>query len=182
MRDYLFPRGTLREPSSGLQRASAILLTRCDQAPAAELDRLDQWLRRRFPGKPVARTEHRPIELTGATEPEPVESLRGRTVGAFCGIGNPDAFRHTLVALGARVVEFLPFADHHAYTRDDVASLMEWANRLPSDALIVTTQKDCVKLRLAELSGRPLRALRIGLAFREGKEEFEGVLRRIAPL
>lgn len=180
-RDYLFPRGTLREPASGLRRAAAIVLTRCDQAAAEELAALRDWLGRRFPGKPVASTEHRPVELTGGTVAETVESMRGRAVGAFCGIGNPAAFRHTLESLGARVVEFVTFGDHHCYSRDDVADLTQWANRLPPDALVATTQKDWVKLRVPELAGRPLRAVRIGLAFREGQEEFEAVLRRVAP-
>jgi tetraacyldisaccharide 4'-kinase len=181
-RDYLFPRGTLREPAGGLKRAGAIVLTRCNQVPVEELSALRAWLAQRFAGKPVALTEHRPVELTGSTEAEPVESLRDRVVGAFCGIGNPAAFRHTLEALGARVAEFVTFADHHAYTRDDVADLTLWANRLPSDALVATTQKDWVKLRLSELAGRPLRAVRIGLVFREGQSVFEAALQRIAPM
>src|SRR5262245_21936169 len=37
-RDHLFPRGTLRESASGLKRAGAILLTRCDQVPASDVE------------------------------------------------------------------------------------------------------------------------------------------------
>ena len=47
--------------------------------------------------------------------------------------------------------------------------------------MIVTTQKDWVKLRLADLAGRPLRAVRVGLAFRDGQEAFDAALRRAAP-
>ena len=181
-RDHLFPRGTLREPASGLKRAGAILLTRCDQVAAEEVEAIRGWLGRRFPGKPVATTEHRPGALIGGAEPESVELLRGRTVAAFCGIGNPAAFRHTLGALGARVIAFRAFPDHHAYGRDDVDDLRRWAAELPGDALVATTQKDWVKLRLPELAGRPLRAVRIALAFRDGQEEFDAVLRRMTPM
>jgi tetraacyldisaccharide 4'-kinase len=181
-RDYLFPRGTLREPAGGLRRAGAIVLSRCDQAPESDVRELEGWLERWFPGKPVAATEHGPVELIGGSEPEPVESLRGRAVAAFCGIGNPAAFRRTLEGLGARVGEFRTFPDHHAYTRDDVDDLTRWAGTLPAEMMIATTQKDWVKLRLAELAGRPLRAVRIGLAFRRGQWEFDtaldGVLRQ----
>ena len=179
--DYLFPRGTLREPTGGLRRAGAIVLTRCDQVPTAEVDATREWLLRRFPGKPVATTEHRPVELIGGAEPEPVETLRGRPSAAFCGIGNPAAFRHTLDSLGANAVDFRTFPDHHAYTREDVDDLTRWANGLPADALVATTQKDWVKLRIPELAGRPLRAVRIGLVFRDGQQEFDEVLRRVAP-
>lgn len=181
MCDYLFPRGTLREGAGSLRRAGAVVLTRCDQVPAAELDAIRGWLARRFPGKPVAATEHRPIDLIGGAEPEPVRSLAGRAVAAFCGVGNPAAFRRTLEGLGAVVADFRTFPDHHAYAREDVDDLTRWAESLPTDAWVATTQKDWVKLRIGSLAGRPLRAVRVGLAFRDGRDEFEAALRRIAP-
>ena len=70
-------------------------------------------------------------------------------MAAFCGIGNPAAFRRTLEGLGATVVDFRRSRDHHAYTREDVEDLARWADTLPADAMIATTQKDWVKLRLA---------------------------------
>src|SRR5262245_18580686 len=97
--DYLFPRGTLREPASGLRRAGLIALTRCDQMPPEVVNETRDWLARRFPDKPVATTEHRPIELTGGEQPEPLDRLQRRPVAGFCGIGNPAAFRRTLVDL-----------------------------------------------------------------------------------
>ena len=179
--DHLFPRGTLREAAGGLKRAGAIVLTRCDQVTAGEVEAIRGWLARRFPGKPLATTEHRPTELIGGEVPEAVETLRGKAVAGFCGIGNPAAFRATLESLGARVVEFRAFPDHHNYTREDVDDLTRWAGKLSADATVATTQKDWVKLRLADLAGRPLRAVRIGLTFRDGRDEFDAALRRIAP-
>jgi tetraacyldisaccharide-1-P 4'-kinase len=41
------------------------------------------------------------------------------------------------------------------------------------DCLVVTTQKDLVKLRLSKLDGRELFALRIRLQFRSGQEAFD---------
>ncbi|MDY3557886.1 tetraacyldisaccharide 4'-kinase [Gemmata sp. JC673] len=179
-RDFVFPRGTLREPAGGLRRAGAVLLTRCDQVPAAELDRLRDWLGRRVPNVPVASTEHRPIDLVGGDgDTEPLELLRGQTVAAFCGIGNPGAFRHTLESLGATVAEFRTFPDHHAYTAEDVRALTHWATTLPDGAIIATTQKDWVKLRVPELGGRRLRAVRIGLHFRDGEDAVSEVLERV---
>src|SRR5262249_10280904 len=37
---YLFPRGLLREPVSGLRRADAVILTRCDQASDKDRGRI----------------------------------------------------------------------------------------------------------------------------------------------
>jgi tetraacyldisaccharide 4'-kinase len=180
-RDYLLPRGTLREPIGGLRRAGMVVLTRCDQVPAAELEAIRSRLYRRFPGLTQAVAEHRPIALAGGAEPEPLGVFAGLPVGAFCGIGNPGAFRETLRSLDARVVDFRTFPDHHAYSGADVEDLTRWADKLPPDALVATTQKDWVKLRVRELAGRPLRAVRIGLTFRDGQELFDAALRRIAP-
>jgi tetraacyldisaccharide 4'-kinase len=180
-RDYLFPRGTLREPASSLKRAGVIVLTRCDQVEPAALDEVRGWLAKRFPGKPIVATEHCPTDVIGGAELESVETLRGKPVAGFCGIGNPAAFRHTLEGLGATVVDFRTFPDHYPYTREVVDDLRAWANRFPADVVFATTQKDWVKLRLPDLAGRPLRAVRIGLAFRDGQAAFDEALRCVAP-
>lgn len=181
-RDWLFPRGTLREPASGLRRAGAIVLTRADQVPAAEVEAIRAWLKARWPQLPVAISEHRPTELVGANDVrEPVGMLSGATVGAFCGIGNPEGFRRTLDSLGSKVAAFRAFPDHHAYTAADVAVLTAWAAALPKDAVIATTQKDWVKLRVPDLAGRKLWAVRIGLHFHDGEAEFAAALDRVLP-
>ena len=168
-KDWLFPRGTLREPASSLKRANVILLTRCDQVSDAEVNRIKAWLAKQSPGVPIATTEHRPV----------ANELKGATVGAFCGIGNPEAFRRTLESLGATVADFRTFPDHYAYTREDVDELRRWASELPPGATIATTQKDQVKLRLDELSGRPLHTVRIEMKIREGEDAFREVLSSI---
>jgi tetraacyldisaccharide 4'-kinase len=180
---HLLPRGLLREPPSSLRRADAVVLTRCDQASEADLEALRQRVAVLAPRAVVAETVHEPLELIqswpGSMSPT---ALDGATVAGLCGIGNPEAFRRTLAGLGARLCDFRIYPDHHAYTHDDVEELRAWGRRLPEDSVVVTTQKDLVKLRLVELGGRPLYALRIGLAFRAGQaqleELIEGVLRR----
>jgi len=77
------------------------------------------------------------------------------------------------------VAAFRTFPDHHPYTRADVDDLRAWAGQLPADAVVATTQKDWVKLRVPDLAGRPLRAVAIGLAFRDGQEAFDEALRQV---
>jgi tetraacyldisaccharide 4'-kinase len=177
--EYLFPRGTLREPVSSLKRAGLAILTRCDQVEANEVQAQRDWLRTRFPELPIATTIHAPLELVGTDEAEAIETLRGRSVGGFCGIGNPAAFQRTLEDLGANVVAFRTYADHHPYTRADVDDLRRWAETLPKDTTIATTQKDFVKLRIPELAGRPLRAVRIGMRFLDGEDRVREQLNRV---
>ena len=61
--------------------------------------------------------------------------------------------------------------------------------RLPADAWVVTTQKDWVKLRLADLGGRPLWAVRVRVAIHAmGQDVFDRAIasqaarpRRVSP-
>ncbi len=176
---HLLPRGLLREPKSGLRRAGAVVLTRCDQVASAERGRLREAVARLAPGVPVAETTHRPAGLSNGARAAPLDRLRGRPAAAFCGLGNPEAFRRTLRDLGADVVAFRTFPDHHPYARADVDDLRAWARRQATDCVVVTTQKDLVKLRLTDLGGRELWALRVQLHFEAGRDEFDRKLERV---
>jgi tetraacyldisaccharide 4'-kinase len=114
----------------------------------------------------------------------PLDALRGRPVAAFCGLGNPEAFRRTLRDLGSEPAEFRAYPDHHAYTRADVDDLRMWARAQPPDAVLATTQKDLVKLRIDLLGERDLLALRIGLHLRPGPDAdaLHGRLADLAPV
>jgi tetraacyldisaccharide 4'-kinase len=167
----VFPRGLLREPPSSLRRADAVLLTRCDQVAASDVNTLASEVRDRAPGRPVVETTHTPVAwVQHGHADRPPEALRGRPVVAFCGLGNPEAFRHSLRALGADPADFRTYPDHHAYTRTDVDDLRAWAQQQPADAVLATTQKDLVKLRTDRLGERDLLALKIGLHVRPGPD------------
>ncbi len=189
-KEYLFPRGLLRESVNGLKRAGFAVFTRCDQVPAESLAEQRAWLTKRLPTLPQATCVHRPVELIragsvsdghSATLSEAVDLLNGKPVAGFCGVGNPESFRRTLTDLGATVVDFRAFADHHPYTRAYVDALRAWAAKLPADATLATTQKDWVKLRVGELGGRPLRAVRVGVRFTSGEVELRTMLREVLP-
>jgi len=179
---HLLPRGLLREPLSGLRRAGLVVLTRSDQVADAERQRLRTWLGRYTRGGPVLLASHRPVALLDAAGgEEALDGLRGRPALAFCGLGNPDGFRRTVADLGADVREFVAFPDHHPYARADVEALARRAAALPADAVLLTSQKDLVKLRVGELAGRSLRALRIRLHLEDGADELHRRLDALLP-
>lgn len=173
---YLLPGGLLREPLSGLRRASAIVLTRCDSIDDSARDALHATLERCAPTVPIVNATIGPRDLLrqGAS-PSDVDLLRGKRVLAFSGIGNPKAFERTLADLGTTVLQWRIFPDHYAYARADVQSLSDWAQRLKPDAF-VTTQKDVVKLRLADLGGVPLWAVRVSANMTAGWDRLESLL------
>ncbi len=172
---YLLPRGLLREPVGSLRRAHLALLTRCDQVEPAQLVGLRQRIAKIAPCLPVVETCHEPVELVnsdGVTRT--LEGLRDRPIVAFCGLGQPEAFRRTLVDLGANLQGFRAYPDHHAYSREDVTDLMNWVRGRVVQA--VTTQKDLVKIRLTNLGEVPLWAVRIRLKVRQGQEILDRLL------
>jgi tetraacyldisaccharide 4'-kinase len=180
---HVFPRGTLREPLSGLRRAHVVALSRADMLSADERAGIQQTVRRYAPQAAWIETQHAPQRLlaAGGCEAE-LETLKGAKAAAFCGIGNPAGFRHTIARCGCELVELREFADHYAYGRADVESLAAWARTLAETrgiAAVLCTHKDLVKLAVNELGGVPLWAVAIGLEITAGQGALEA---RLLPL
>ncbi|MFM8434568.1 MAG: tetraacyldisaccharide 4'-kinase [Planctomycetia bacterium] len=178
---HIFPRGLLREPLAGLRRAHAVVLTRADAVDAdrrlAIMATLAEICRRGGP-EVWAETTHAPRRLrTAAGEHLPLDALRGQRVAAFCGIGNPAAFRLALERLGAELVDFAMYPDHHPYAAGDTAALASRATAARAD-LVVTTLKDLVKVQTESLGAIPLAALEIAIEFRAGEPSLEALVRR----
>lgn len=122
------PAGPLREPvAGGLARAQAAVVM--GDAPSG----LTRFLGKRLP---VLRAHLAP-------GPEWLR-LRGQRVVAFAGIGDPQKFHASLVAVGAVVAAFHPFDDHYAFRATDIQPILDEAYGI--DALPVTTAKDAVRL------------------------------------
>ena len=77
------------------------------------------------------------------------------------------------------MVAWRTFPDHHPYGREDIEELRRWAREQPADAVLVTTQKDLVKLRLDRLGERELWALHIQLHVTSGQDALEAVLTKV---
>jgi tetraacyldisaccharide 4'-kinase len=178
-REWLLPGGLLREPAKCLTRADTIILTRTDHAQ--HVDKQIESIRRRVPNRPILLSQHQPIEWMNTSTRLPLEALAGRPVFAFSGLGNPHGFLDTLARLGIQPRETRAYADHHNYSRQDVQDLRAWAKWLPKDGVVLTTQKDFVKLRIDDLDGQALWALRIGLVITGGDTDLAVVLANMAP-
>lgn len=178
--DHVFPRGTLREPLEGIRRAQVVILSRADLIDAEERKRIRRRVEQLHPSADWLEASHQPRSLLSSSgEEQPIDSLAGKRVAAFCGIGNPQGFRHTLKSVGVEVTAFREFVDHHNYTREDIESLSRWAEDANVDA-VLCTHKDLVKIGIDRLGSRPLWALTIGLNFTVGEILLEKRLQQIA--
>jgi tetraacyldisaccharide 4'-kinase len=178
---HLFPRGFLRESWHELRRAHVIVITRGNLVSSQERGRLEEAIARAAPAALLVQASHRPIELKDADgRTAPLSRLREKPVAAFCGIGNPEGFQRTLFACGADVVAFRTYPDHHAYTPADVSEIQGWAMGLQPGGLLVTTQKDLVKLRPLMPKDGDVWAVCIRFQIERGKADLEQLLFDVA--
>ncbi|MBI1247089.1 tetraacyldisaccharide 4'-kinase [bacterium] len=174
---YLFPRGTLREPVQNLTRADIVVLTRGDMVSAEQREKIWQRVDQLDHHAKKVEMHHQPSRLLNSSgEEQQVASLAGKRVLAFCGIGNPSGFKHSLTEAGMEVAELREFDDHYNYQRDDIESLQTWAREEETIDAILCTHKDLVKIGLDQLGEKPLWALTIEAKIVAGKEDLEEVL------
>jgi tetraacyldisaccharide 4'-kinase len=172
----LLPAGPNREPRSALRRAGLVWLSRVDQAEPAALDAL-RALARAATGRDPVESRHAPTELVDGTlgRAAGVESLRGRRVLLLAGIARPGGFRRTLAALGAEVAAEAVFPDHHRFEAADLAGALRAAEAARCE-LVVTTEKDAVRLPAAAAADPRVRAVRIEAEVVRGGELLDAAL------
>lgn len=174
--ERLLPAGLRREPLRSLRRASFIIVTRANAIPEADLNKLKSRIGRYIAADRIATATHQPRNLLQyPDEKRSLETLRGKKVLAFCGIGNPAAFFESLRAIGAELVDQKSWPDHHAYSAEDIQWLISWCND-QRDAILICTVKDWVKIQEPSLGGRDLLAVEIELTFLSGQPAFESLL------
>jgi len=174
----VLPAGLLREPVSGLRRAHAAVLTRCDQTSEDAVRRIEDRVLRVNPGLVVARSVHAPTVVKTADGTEfASEEVRDRRVFAFSGLGNPRAFFRTLEQLGTVLTGSRSFDDHYRYTLDDVAAIREQAGTAEAE-LILTTQKDWMKIEPLSVApeGPLLGYLAIELRITAGEAQLKALI------
>lgn len=163
----LFPRGELREPLSQMARADAVVLTK-----AQEGDNINNLGKRlgNFPkGVPIFRTSYKPREIRvwGEEEGREASILGGRKVLAFAGLARPSSFQKTLSSLGAEVLKFEVFPDHHPYGPGDLERLFREAIRSGAEA-VITTEKDMARVRFTFAPSLPFWTLAVSHEFQGG--------------
>ena len=146
---HVLPRGPLREASSALAHADALLFTRLpvDGKTAPPEVGLPPGLPR-FGVHIVARR----LRSVDGGDLSSCDRLRGARVALLAAIARPDRLKREIEALGAEVVEVKAYPDHHLYTRSQIAALdpAHWW---------VTTAKDAVKIPPSWAAGRRLSIL-----------------------
>lgn len=164
---WLLPAGPLREPLGALRRANAVILMAraagAEPRPTPELDGA-------LAASTLLRATLKPRALIRSADGAWVESalaLRGRRVVAVSGLADPGGFSATVRGLGAQLARTLEYPDHHRYSSADWDDI----RRAADDAeLVLTTEKDLVKLQAFSPALDALYALRVDVVMDEADE------------
>ncbi|MBR0540357.1 MAG: tetraacyldisaccharide 4'-kinase [Bacteroidales bacterium] len=182
--DFLIPAGNLRDVKSAAKRSDIIVVSKSPESLATEEK---QTIINKL--KPTEKQqvffsylEYAPLQpLNEKAKTVTVENTD--SVLAFCGIADPEPFK-TALEKQYKTVVILPFADHHAYTDNDIKAILKCFGNLAGEKkIIVTTEKDAARLTnspyLCQFDGAPLYDLPVNVRFHEEEKFNEEILRYV---
>lgn len=138
--DMVLPTGNLREPRSGAKRANVIIVTKC---PAHISESEKESVKKQLKPSPNQLVLFSSISYSDNVLAEnthlALDVLNKNQFTLVTGIANPKPLEDYLEQKGLKF-EHLKFRDHHKFTEEDIS-------RFESKRIILTTEKDYVRLR-----------------------------------
>ncbi len=176
--EFLIPRGTLREPPEHLRRATHIIITKCN---GSDLSLLHERIRKFNRTAEIIECAHRPVELCNMITGEtlPLSHLKNLKVGVLSAIASPTSFEQGLRKLGADLVLTQSYTDHHRYSRQEVERFVSRCRRREL-SMILTTEKDAVRIPRLQGLEVPIYYLRIEIEILQGEAIWEKMVARFA--
>ncbi len=165
--EWILPAGPMREPLGAIRRADVIILMALGENTAGARVTSENTA---FKGKPVMRAALRATSLVHAKNGKWRESqiaIDGQRVTIVSGLGSPEGFHAMVRALGAQISSTLDYPDHHDYSLRDWKHIQDAAR---GAQLLLTTEKDLVKLEKFYAGEVPLYALRVEAVMDERDE------------
>ncbi len=176
---HVLPRGLMREPIKNISRADYIFLTKSDGSP--RLRHLKAFIRKHNRRAEIIECCHRPQYLEDVFERGtrfPLSDLKGRKVASLSAIANPASFNGFLTQHGADLVFKRHYADHHRYRQQEMIDFVNDAKAAGAE-LILTTEKDAVRMPRLDRRDIPILFLRIEIDILSGQENFDECISRI---
>jgi tetraacyldisaccharide 4'-kinase len=174
--DYVLPAGNLRESRKGASRADVIVVTKCPSQKIST-DTLTADIRKYAGNKPVFFTAivYQDLKPFGSL------SLPSGKIILVTGIANPTPLVEYLKSR-FDIIKHLRYGDHHAFSESDIKDI-NYEAQLVSDASIVTTEKDMVRLRsFPSVKDQPWFYIPIEIQFLKNGSEFDSlVIRNLIP-
>lgn len=168
---YLLPRGPLREPSTSIERATALIVTRASSTENDVIAKLGVSDAREIP-MGISRFSLAGFVNLRTGEVLAQETMRGTRCVAFCGIAKPESFSTMLENAGLTIQERLSFPDHWRYSSEDLQKIWDTTEGC-APKIVITTEKDAVKIRHRLPESLDVFAARIELEWIKGQQSIE---------
>ena len=174
-KDFVLPAGNLRESRAGVRRADIIMVTKCPESLSVEkkqyyLSRIKPMKHQKVFFSSIAYAEN----IFSNTESIPVEELNRYEVLLITGIANPTLVVKELSKYTDRI-KHLKYRDHHSFTTEDIRNIAKEYSQMGEQRLILTTEKDYVRLMGYEFLKNKLFYWPINVEI-DNKEEFNQII------
>jgi len=170
--DRPMPGGRLRERLDAARAADAALVTAGYESAADRIGRAVGV----SPVFRVARAIGVPRTITTARDSVVVPPAS--RVFVATGIARPDRFVADIASAGWEISGVMEFRDHHRYDARDVERIAAEA-RAKGSAIVLTTEKDAVRLAACNLSGLPIASVPLIISIEPAEEFRRWLIERI---
>lgn len=148
-KDFILPSGDLRESRSGAKRAQIVMVSKCPNDLTEEkkqyyISRINPQHYQKIFFSKITYDEQ--IFCYDSTKSLPDNNLAYYDILLITGIANPTPLVNHLAKFSQRV-KHLKFKDHHNFSDQDIKNIIEEYKKLGEYKLILTTEKDYVRLK-----------------------------------
>ena len=149
--DKMLPAGRLREPLSGKNRADIVIITKCPKDLKPMEFRVLTKAMDLYPFQKLYFTSIDYDTPKGVFEEKQIEldKLQDYHVLLLTGIASPKQMEHDLKPMTKDITN-LSFRDHHSFKGKDIDRINDAFESMPEPRIIITTEKDAVRLRETE--------------------------------
>ena len=149
--DKMLPAGRLREPLSGKNRADIVIITKCPKDLKPMEFRVLTKAMDLYPFQKLYFTCINYDTPKGVFEENQIEldKLQDYHVLLLTGIASPKQMEHDLKPMTKDITN-LSFGDHHSFKGKDIDRINDAFESMPEPRIIITTEKDAVRLRETE--------------------------------
>ncbi len=174
--DHILPYGDLREFKKARFRANIVIVTKCPAKlnPIEKHNILRELKLQNYQRIFFSYLKYGDLQTLGGSNVS-VDLRRADNILCITGIAHPEPLLAELRQYTK--VQHLPFADHHDFTSGDIARIKETFATLPgSNNLIITTEKDAIRLR-GKIDSLPVYILPVTVAFhKENDKDFDTLI------
>lgn len=163
--DHLLPWGNLRESAKESARANIVIVTKCpDDMKPIERRVISKWVELQpsqsiyftnFKYQPLRKVFH---QVSNGSEPAAMPPMPDITkdthILLITGIANTKVLEDHVKSLYSSKITHLKYPDHYNFRARDLQNMEDTLAAMPEDTVIITTEKDAMRLDEMEFSQR----------------------------